>query len=261
MGGRGLSILMVMVLGLSLFWMMNSPAYLVTEDTIQVDGLNRVDLELLLTKSGILNEPVFLISPEELTESLPKTVTALDSVEVSVKMNGTVVMNVVERVPVLTWDQEGIPQPSWVDIEGRLFPALGSAENLVYVHANGYPPIPPQLLIASNDEEAEKEDLTSEEIDKDKGREPLLEPELVPNILKLARSLPEESQLIYDRERGFGWEDPEYHWMVYFGKQLDRPELRVKIYEEIAAMFTEKQHKPVLISVEYIHAPYYRMEP
>jgi hypothetical protein len=261
LGGRGFAFVVVVALGLALFWMMNSPAYSATEDRILVDGLERVDNEMLLAKSGILNQPVFLVSPDEVKDSLTKDVPALDSVEVSVKFNGTVVVEAVERVPVLIWDQEGIPQASWVDIGGRLFPVLGSADNLIHVSANGYPPVPPQLLVASSEDEQEEEVVTSEEIDKDKGREQLLNPVLVPNILMLARSLPKDSQLVYDHERGFGWEDPTYNWMVYFGKQLEQPGLRVKIYEEIAAMFEQKQHKPVLISVEYIHAPYYRMEP
>jgi cell division septal protein FtsQ len=260
-GWRVLSFVMVAVLGFALFWMLTSPAYSATEDRIHVDGINRVDRDILLAKSGILNRPVFLISPAELTESLPKVVTALDSVEVSVKLNGSVRIKAVERVPVLTWDQEGIPQPSWVDIDGRLFPALGSSENLVYVYANDYPPVPPQLLIAQSREVTPEDEEVEEEVDEDRGREPLLDPDLVPNLLMLARSVPEGSKLVFDRDRGFGWEDPTYNWMAYFGKQLDQVDLRVKIYQEIVNMFEEKQHKPVLISVEYIHAPYYRMEP
>ena len=71
----------------------------------------------------------------------------------------------------------------------------------------------------------------------------LLDPDLVPNLLILARSVPEGSQLVYDRDRGFGWEDPTYNWMVYFGKQLDQPDLRLKIYQAIAEMFEEKQRQ------------------
>ena len=76
----------------------------------------------------------------------------------------------------------------------------------------------------------------------------------------LSQMVPEGSQLLYDGDRGFGWENLEYGWMVYFGKQIDQPELRLKIYQAIVATFEEKQRKPILISVEFIHAPYYRMD-
>jgi hypothetical protein len=89
----------------------------------------------------------------------------------------------------------------------------------------------------------------------------LLEPELVDGIINLAKDLPEGSQLIYDGQHGFGWQDPEFGWMVYFGKELDQTDLRANIYAEIMNMFINKERKPVLISVEYLHAPYYRMEP
>jgi hypothetical protein len=152
-------------------------------------------------------------------------------------------------------------QPSWVDIQGRLFPAMGSSQNLVYVYANDYPPVPARELVASAEDEVPRDPAEMKETDEDKGRETLLDPALVPNLLLLARSVPEGSQLIYDGERGFGWKDPTYEWMVYFGKQLDRPEMRLKIYQAIADMFENKQNKPAVISVEFIHAPYYRMEP
>ncbi|MFN2145871.1 MAG: cell division protein FtsQ/DivIB [Anaerolineales bacterium] len=260
-GWRALSFLMVIGLGLALFWMMTSPAYSATDERIQVDGINRVDRNILLANSGILNQPVFLISPSDVAEKLPEAITALESVEVSVKMNGTVTIEAVERVPVLTWDQEGMIQPSWVDIQGRLFPAMGSSQNLVYVYANDYPPVPARELVASAEDEVPRDPAEMKETDEDKGRETLLDPALVPNLLLLARSVPEGSQLIYDGERGFGWKDPTYEWMVYFGKQLDRPEMRLKIYQAIADMFENKQNKPAVISVEFIHAPYYRMEP
>ena len=105
---------------------------------------------------------------------------------------------------------------------------------------------------------AEEEDA---ELVEDDGKEQLLAPDLVQNLLVLAASLPEGSTLVYDGTHGFGWEDPTFGWMVYFGKHLDQPELRLKIYQTVAATFLDKQRQPVLISVAYLHAPYYRMEP
>ena len=261
-GWRALSFVILAVLGLALFWMLASPQFTVTAEQVTVSGLTRIDRESLLAQSGILNRPVFLIDPEKLTESLPKEVPALASVDVSVSLGGKVKIKAVERTPVLTWDQADLQQVSWVDVEGKIFPAIGSSDNLLYVLANDAPPSPPRLPAAEDHQDYDQGEATETPVvEEEEGKERLLEPDLVQNLLALSRALPEGSVLVYDGTYGFGWEDPTYGWMAYFGKHLDQAELRLKIYAEVAAMFEEKQRKPILISVEYIHAPYYRMEP
>jgi hypothetical protein len=154
-----------------------------------------------------------------------------------------------------------LEQVSWVDMQGRIFPAIGSSENLVTVLANDAPPIPPSVLTAAEQAAQDAAEEDDSEMVEDDGKEQLLAPDLVQNLLVLAASLPEGSALVYDGTHGFGWEDPTFGWMVYFGKHLDQPELRLKVYQTVAATFLDKQRQPVLISVAYLHAPYYRMEP
>ena len=261
-GWRALSFVILAVLGLALFWMLTSPQFTVSAGSVTVNGLSRIDKDSLLAQSGILNRPVFLINPDKLTDELPKDVPALESVDVSVSLGGKVKIKAVERTPVLTWDQADLKQVSWVDVQGRIFPAIGSSDNLLYVLANDAPPSPPRLATVEDHQGYSTGEATeTPEVVEEEGKERLLEPELVQNLMVLSRALPEGSVLVYDGTYGFGWEDPTYGWMAYFGKHLDQPELRLKIYAEVVAMFEEKQRKPIMISLEYLHAPYYRMEP
>ena len=261
-GWRALSFVILVVLGLALFWMLTSPQFTVSAGSVTVNGLSRIDKDSLLAQSGILNRPVFLINPDKLTEELPKDVPALESVDVSVSLGGKVKIKAVERTPVLTWDQADLKQVSWVDVQGRIFPAIGSSDNLLYVLANDAPPAPPRLATVEDHQGYLSGKATeTPEVVEEEGKERLLEPELVQNLMVLSRALPEGSVLVYDGTYGFGWEDPTYGWMAYFGKHLDQPELRLKVYAEVVAMFEEKQRKPIMISLEYLHAPYYRMEP
>lgn len=244
------------------FWLWSSPQYTVSSDRVTVEGLMRVDKSMLLERAGIINLPVFRIDPGKLSETIVEKVPAVAEAEVSVGINGEVVIEVVERIPVLTWDQESLSQVSWVDLDGRIFPALGSSENLVVVKANAAPPVPSKPLVAEEQSLAEDEDEdsplpTPEPAPEDQ----LLRPELVTGIMVLSQALPEGGTLVYDGTRGFGWEDPQHGWTVYFGKTLDQSELRLTVYRQIVAMFEEKERKPILISVEYVHAPYFRMEP
>jgi cell division protein FtsQ len=261
-GWRALSFVILAVFGLALFWMLTSPQFTVSAGQVTVNGLSRIDQDSLLAKTGILNRPVFLVDPGKLTKNLPIEVPALESVKISVSLGGSVTIDAVERVPVLTWDQADLKQVSWVDAQGRIFPALGSSDNLLYVLANDAPPTPPKLATIEDHQGISSSDATETPVPEvEEGKERLLEPELVQNLLALSHALPEGSTLVYDGTYGFGWEDPAYGWIAYFGKHLDQPELRLKIYTAVAAMFEEKQRKPVMISVEYINAPYYRMEP
>jgi len=266
-GWRVVSFLLLALLGFAFYWLWTSPAYTVTMDRVEVNGLSRIEKSSLLEKAGILNEPVFLIDPGSLSTNLPTQVPALQSVDVSVGLQGDVVFEAVERVPVIAWDQQSIPQVSWVDEDGKIFPAIGSSQGLVYVKADDLPPTPAKAV---SEEQASLESETRTEADsaqagdaevEQPADEQLLDPELVQGILSLAQALPVSTELVYDGEHGFGWKDPEYEWMVYFGKELDQTDLRIKIYSAIVDMFSQKERKPVLISVEYLHAPYYRMEP
>ena len=266
-GWRVVSFLLLAFFGFAFYWLWTSPAYTVTMDRVEVNGLSRIEKAGLLEQAGILNEPVFKIDPSLLSTNLPTQIPALQSVDVSVGLKGDVVFEVVERLPVIAWDQQSISQVSWVDVDGKIFPAIGSSQGLVYVKANDLPPTPAKVV---SEELSSLETGTATEADSAKASgaqaeqpvdEQLLDPDLVQGILNLAEALPAGSELVYDGVHGFGWADPEHEWMVYFGKELDQADLRIKIYSAIVDMFSQKERKPVLISVEYLHAPYYRMEP
>ena len=264
-GWRVLSFLLMVGLGFAFFWLWTSPQFTVTEDRVTIDGLQRIDKSGLLQAAGILDRPVFMVDPETLKENLPESAPALESVKVSVSLSGEVVINVTERVPVLTWDQQNIDQISWVDQEGDLYPAIGSSEGLIYIEANAAPPTPvsvpaEEALATKNEAQPVLEDDAGEQIEEQK-KEMLLTPDLIDGILLLSGYLPAGTHLVYDGDHGFGWQDPATEGMVYFGKQLDQVAIRYAIYQEIAKIFENKDRKPVLVSVEYLDAPYYRLEP
>ena len=89
--------------------------------------------------------------------------------------------------------------------------------------------------------------------------EQLLHPDMVSAILFLADYLPAETRLMYHEEYGIGWEDPEMGWQVFFGKKLDQMQVRISLYQAIVADLDVRNRQPVLISIEQVKAPYYRM--
>jgi hypothetical protein len=81
---------------------------------------------------------------------------------------------------------------------------------------------------------------------------------MVSAILSMSAQAPTSIPLTYDPVRGLGWQDAQ-GWEVYFGdiKDID---IKLRIYEAMVDKFAAEGLKPVLISVEYMDSPYYRME-
>lgn len=250
----------VLLIGFSylFYFMWTSPQFTVTDEKVTVNGLHRVNREDLLDISGIVDKPVFLINTEDLEASLEKEVPALELAEVSIGMGGNVLINVVERIPVIVWNQQSIDQVWWVDMFGMRFKALGASDGLIHIVADVPPPTPPAQPVET---EAEATEAAAEATSTADDSGLLMSPELVQGIMEIPAYMPAGAELIYDDIHGIGWQDPDHNWVVYFGKQLDQMPLRLKIYQAIVDYLSDKNNQPVLISVEYLHAPYYRMEP
>jgi hypothetical protein len=56
-----------------------------------------------------------------------------------------------------------------------------------------------------------------------------------------------------------GWNDPN-GWEVFFGSQGNDMNQKLAVYKSLVERLQSEGIQPALISVEYIHAPYYRME-
>ena len=75
----------------------------------------------------------------------------------------------------------------------------------------------------------------------------------------LKAQMPENSNLVYGTLNGLGWNDSR-GWKVFFGVNLDDMQEKLIMYQAIVDQLTQKEIKPSVISVENIHAPFYRLE-
>jgi hypothetical protein len=65
--------------------------------------------------------------------------------------------------------------------------------------------------------------------------------------------------LIYSHEHGLGWKDGR-GWEVYFGTDIQDIDMKLQVYKAILKEIKKKDVRPIFISVEFVHAPYYRLE-
>jgi cell division protein FtsQ len=204
---------------------------------------------------GTFGKSVFTLDPYLLDETLQEAFPELAKVSVRVNLPASVKVVVTEREPVISWVQDGVE--AWVDAQGISFPPRGEAKSaLVRVEGHGTQP-----SIAITTSVSDQQSLPDEKTSPSTPNNPTLRlsPELVSSILALGVKMPAETILVYDSEHGLGWNDP-HGWEVFFGEEDQDMEMKLTVYQALVERLQNEGVQPALISVEYVHAPYYRME-
>jgi hypothetical protein len=176
----------------------------------------------------------------------------LKTINVQVGLPADVVIRVTERQPVLAW-QIGNDK-KWIDEEGYTFPAGADESGLVLVQAQGDPPSEKPATVESSGE------TLPEAVDIKPKATPYLPPEMIEPIIKMSKLVPAGSPVLYDPKYGVGWNDPQQGWKVYVGMNLKNVDLQLEQYQVISADLIKREIHPVMISVEFPNAPFYRLE-
>jgi hypothetical protein len=248
-GWRAISGMMVVMLVACLIFILQSPAFHISE--IQAPGLQRLSLAEVSSVLGVMGDSVFMMDSQALEESLQAAFPELTQVEVKVKLPGKMEVMAVERQPVLAWTQG--ETEVWVDSEGVSFQPRGDpGAELVKVKAQSAPPGTETIL--ADDSTAPLVDVVAV------APQLHLAPELVSTIVSLNTVAPQGTQLLYNSEHGLGWNDKQYGWKVFFGAETHDIEQKLVVYQALAARLRAEGIRPALVSVEFLHAPYYRLE-
>ncbi|PWH17841.1 MAG: hypothetical protein DDG60_01245 [Anaerolineae bacterium] len=235
-GPRWFSLLIVLACVAMMYFYLTEPYFLVQQAIIQGNG--RVSAQEINTVLGITNQPAAFLNPAQIEYNIKAAFPEIYGAYVQVELPARVTITVVERQPVAAWQQDG--QVVWIDAHGYAFPPRGEAPGLVTVSATGNPP-PPEA------------DLTQTI-----GARPFLRPELSAAIATLAPHIPPDATLVYDPQYGLGWSDPR-GWRAYFGKDNRNIALKLVVYQAMVENLSARGVQPTLISVEYPHAPFYRV--
>ncbi len=220
--------------------------------TIDLQGSQRLSAEAIVSQIDLIGKTIINIEPEEIKQEILVNFPSLESVKVSAGLPASINIQVVERNPIIYWQSEGTHL--WIDKEGVSFPIRGESEILLTVMASGDPP---EIEITDETENSGKEQELSITGDPSYPRTSL---EFVEGILALSKYLPEETVLQYDPQFGLGWQDPK-GWLVYFGTDISEIDIKLAEYETISKTVQEENLNPALISLEFLHSPFYRMEP
>jgi cell division protein FtsQ len=236
-GWRLASGLMVAALSILLYYLWTLPLFQVVN--AEVSGLSRLNSRDVNTVLNVTNQPIFALDASKMKQKITSAFPEFSDVEVKLGLPNMVQVNVVERLPLLKWHQEG--RTTLVDANGYAFPerALEEKGPSVMVEALSAPPAIPV---------GEIKDVSMQ----------FLSVDMVSAILSMNAQVPAGATLIYDAQHGLGWQEKQ-GWSVYFGDARD-VDMKLNVYKTLLKKLKKAGISPTLISVEYVHAPYYRLE-
>ncbi|UCH61016.1 MAG: FtsQ-type POTRA domain-containing protein [Anaerolineales bacterium] len=235
---RWVSGLVVLALSFLLYQFWNSPSFLIEE--VELIGLQRLSSRDVNTVLDLVDEPIFMLDISELGSKLMTAFPEFSQVLVEVGLPNSVRVTVEERVPILTWRQDG--RTILVDAKGVAFPMRGENTSLpsLVVEASSSPP------------------MTLEEQPSIGASAQIMTVEMVSAILSMSGQAPEGISLAYDAQHGLGWKDPN-GWDVYFG-EISNMGVKLNIYQAMLKKLDQEDIRPAMVSVEYVHSPYFRVE-
>lgn len=263
---RMASFILLALLGGALYYLWTAPTFQVSE--AQVSGLQRLTRSDVNKALALQGQPVFILDNGEIQQQLLSVFPEFSQVATQIELPNTLLITVTERVPVLIWRQEGASR--LIDSQGMTFPARDEIDLSAYpiIEATGDPP----ELAGAGDSAAEAA-LALQKIITDslslglpvKGEATsFLAADTVTGLLQIVEQAPEGAQVIYEPEHGFGWLDRR-GWKVFLGRinpgDPDQVATKLQVYRAIMDEVKSAGQKPAMISVEFLHVPYYQLEP
>ena len=257
-GWRLLSFLLVGAFSFAIFTAWQSPDY--TVSTVHIEGLQRLPENDVLSVLDIYGLHIFTLEPEVVSQIIRQHSPELRDIQVKLSLPAQVSIRVVERQPMIAWQLKN--DLLWIDSEGYLIPARGEVNQMLTIQADA---LPSYRLIGKDD--GSIENVIS---DKPKFKEDIndlvffsilkqIDGNLLTAILQLNAWMPDESVLLYQEKRGIGWTDIR-GWDVFIGSKLENINDKMLMYETIVRKLEEQGIQPSIVSVEFLHAPYYRLE-
>ena len=239
-GWRLFSVMLIALLSFVMYFLWSAPFFSV--ENIDITGLVHLSDEEVDNAANVIGKSIIFVDPEQLAQRLQAAFPELENISVETEIPNKVNVNLVEHQPVLAWQQEG--QTYWIDENGAAYLPHSDENPGIIVQADG-------LIISSP--------AASEELLEGEEQELKIPAELVNAVLTLSKELPENSLITYDSQHGLGWFDPR-GLQVYFGADGEDMSMKWKVYSKTFNRLKKAGIRPALISVEYVHAPYYRLE-
>jgi cell division protein FtsQ len=256
---------MVVFLAAAMALMIFAPQFKVS--SVEVTGLQRLDPAGIPSILAMGNLPIIALNPAVIAQQVQNSFPELQSVQLYANLPSNVVINMIERQPVMVWEYSNVTL--WIDAEGYLIPVRGESGQLLTVQAN----VPPDLAnpevkiiekksLGMGAQIEHPEAAKSAAAQADAAQPAKLEKidaELLRAAFELNSLLPAGTTLVYDNRRGLGFIDPQ-GTNVFVGLKFVDMRIKLTEYQVIIKQLALQGIKPGMISVENLDVPFYRME-
>lgn len=255
-GWRFLSFILFIACAVMIYFLLSAPLFTVQQ--FEMKGLNRLTEADLNSVMDISGKSIVWMNASKTESELMAAFPELKEVEIGVVLPNHIKISAIERQPVLSFQLED--KNYWVDNEGFLIPARGEPGELLVIHASAMPPVVKTIdvidpLTERSDVKAADENSFS--IAQIQGYGDQIDPLVVDAAFKLSLEIPTGSKILYNSNHGLGWKS-EGGWDVFVGLTLDKIEYKLNAYDAMMNKLNEEGITPSMVSIEYLHAPYYR---
>jgi hypothetical protein len=248
----------LVIFGIVSMW--NSPFCMI--NAVEVTGVQRLSVDEISAVINLENLSIVEVDPGLVKEKLASKYPELINIRVRVDLPNAVSVSAEERVPVLAIEKGD--QTDWVDASGYIFPARGEVDSLVTIDAEDGLPL--ALVLPEKTESGQQEAGSSKKDPASSTSTPdaapisqVVDPTTLNALLELSQMLPQETKLAYSKEHGLGWKSPE-GWQIFIGTDLQQFKDKYSMYQQLTKYMSKEGVNPVLVNVEHLNAPYYRLE-
>jgi hypothetical protein len=222
-------------------------------NTVNLSGGVRVPMEEVKASLDVSGDSIIFVQPRQVEAEILQKFPDIKQAHVSIEMPDALNIVIEERIPAILWYQND-EELFWIDQEGFTFTVRGEANLPIRVYSDTTPPeslgyIAPDTLLTPEE---------MEEIEFDASISPV-DPDFVIAVQKLNAIKPADTPMLFSKENGLGWNDPN-GWQVFFGNNTEDIDLKLIEYSHIVQAILDRNLQPVLISMEFLHAPFYRLE-
>jgi hypothetical protein len=252
LGSRTISAILVGLMALALYVVAFSEEFQINSSKLMVSGIQRLTTSDIDAALAIDGEQVINLNPEELTAKLATAYPELTSIDLKIGFPASVIIDVVERQPVLAWKTGDVTY--WIDQNGFILPPRGEVEGLQTIDADTLPDLLPVSSVAAA--ETNTDQTAAPTSTSYWGRQ--INNNLLKSVIDLPGRISIESNLVYNSLNGLGWKDPR-GWSVFIGRELTNIDQKLAIYDSLIKDLDQRGITPTeMVSVEFINAPFYK---
>ncbi len=201
---------------------------------IVITGMEKINKNEIVYFTGALGKPVFAVNPDQVRSTLLQRYQDIYDAVVTIDFPAEMRIELTERIPVVEWDFGG--SRFWIDKDGMVLSESRSQEETIHVYADSYPG-----------------SLSQE----DRNVPLYFSKDVLKTIVTMGSHVPEGKPLIYTYKHGFGW-DTDEGWRIFFGKTDSDMDEKLRMQTSLTKYFRENEIEPILVSLEFKDAPYYR---